>query len=72
VARQIGVRLLRRLDSPFQVDGCSMALGVSIGIAFYPDHGRDLDSLLSSADQAMYQAKRTRSGCAVFEGRQHG
>jgi diguanylate cyclase (GGDEF)-like protein/PAS domain S-box-containing protein len=71
-ASRIGGRLLRRLDSPFQLDGCSIAVGVSVGIALYPDHGRDLESLLSSADQAMYQAKRTRSGCAVFAERQPG
>ena len=30
---------------------------VSIGIAFYPNHGEDMDSLIKSADRAMYDAK---------------
>jgi diguanylate cyclase (GGDEF)-like protein len=66
-ATRIAVRLLRQLESSFVVDGGEVSLGVSIGIAFYPDQGQDLDALLRCADQAMYQAKRTRSGCAVFD-----
>jgi diguanylate cyclase (GGDEF)-like protein len=34
----------------------------SMGIAFFPQHGATADSLISSADRAMYVAKRTRSG----------
>jgi diguanylate cyclase (GGDEF)-like protein len=37
--------------------GCP--LGVSIGIASHPDHGRDAEALLSAADSAMYAAKRS-------------
>jgi predicted signal transduction protein with EAL and GGDEF domain len=32
-------------------------LTVSIGVAVYPAHGRDLDGLLAAADRAMYSAK---------------
>jgi diguanylate cyclase (GGDEF)-like protein/PAS domain S-box-containing protein len=67
VAAHIGARLVARLDSPFEVEGHPVSIGVSVGIALYPDHGGDLDTLLSCADQAMYQAKRTRSGCVIFE-----
>lgn len=34
-------------------------LRVSIGVAFYPEHGRQVDALLDRADQAMYRAKQT-------------
>ncbi len=38
--------------------GCGLArLTASIGVAVYPDHGRDLDQLLAAADRAMYAAK---------------
>jgi diguanylate cyclase (GGDEF)-like protein len=39
-------------------EGCSLdQLTASVGIATYPDHGRDLDQLLGAADRAMYAAK---------------
>ena len=34
-------------------------LRVSIGVSFYPEHGRQVDALLDRADQAMYRAKQT-------------
>ena len=38
----------------------------SLGIALYPNHGLDLETLLSHADQAMYQAKRRGGGCVCI------
>jgi GGDEF domain-containing protein len=35
---------------------------LSIGSSLFPDHGRDADSLLVTADRALYQAKRDREG----------
>jgi diguanylate cyclase (GGDEF)-like protein len=40
--------------------GQPLAVGVSIGIALFPDHGRDADDLLQSADLAMYRAKNSQ------------
>ena len=31
---------------------------ISLGVAVYPEHGRNIEGLLRSSDQAMYQAKR--------------
>ena len=42
----------------------------SIGIAFFPQHGRTAEELLRRADVAMYIAKRTGSGHAVFDAAQ--
>jgi diguanylate cyclase (GGDEF)-like protein len=41
-------------------------VGVSIGIAVYPTHGRDVDSLLSAADNAMYTVKRAGKNNFAF------
>jgi len=49
--------LLAEASRPIEFKGHKIAVGASIGIALYPDHGEDSESLLHHADQAMYQAK---------------
>ena len=47
------------LCAPFDLgDGLVLAASASIGIAWYPEHGRSVQELLSQADQRMYRAKR--------------
>jgi diguanylate cyclase (GGDEF)-like protein/PAS domain S-box-containing protein len=62
VAEKIG----NVLEEPFEVDGFHLNLGVSVGIALYPQHGTDPDALLRRADIAMYVAKRQQSGFVVY------
>ncbi|WP_256976064.1 diguanylate cyclase domain-containing protein [Burkholderia sp. AU28863] len=38
-----------------------MRLGVRVGIAMLPDDGTDVNALIEHADQAMYEAQRTRT-----------
>ena len=52
-----GKLLAAMVHEPFSVDGQSMELTVSIGIAFYPDHGLEIHELLAHADHALYTAK---------------
>jgi len=49
--------LLKEASRPLEFKGHKIAIGASIGIALYPDHGDDVETLLHHADQAMYQAK---------------
>ncbi|TFF41921.1 bifunctional diguanylate cyclase/phosphodiesterase [Pseudomonas sp. RIT623] len=51
-------KLLERMSSFQQVDGLDVSLGVSIGIATYPDCGANVEGLLRAADAAMYAAKQ--------------
>ena len=51
-------KLIERVSMKRQVDGVDISLGVSIGIATYPECGSNLDGLLRAADIAMYEAKR--------------
>lgn len=66
-ATEVAGKLLTRLTEGIQVDGNVYALGASIGIALYPQHGRSLAELVQCADNAMYHVKRNgKSGCEVY------
>ncbi len=62
-------RRLRGLLEPFAIDKRLLEIGVSAGIALYPDDGRDADTLMRHADAAMYAAKRQGGGLAVYRSR---
>ncbi|WDY58499.1 putative bifunctional diguanylate cyclase/phosphodiesterase [Pseudomonas sp. PSKL.D1] len=52
-------QLLERMSAQPQLDGLEVSLGVSIGIATYPDCGSSVEGLLRAADAAMYAAKQS-------------
>lgn len=56
-AQAVAEKVLESLYDP-QAAGGKMFLGASVGLACYPEHGNDQDSLLGRADAAMYAAKR--------------
>jgi diguanylate cyclase (GGDEF)-like protein/PAS domain S-box-containing protein len=66
-AAQLGERLLSILGRPFTIEGRSLNVGASIGIALYPRDGRDFADLLKNADAAMYRAKETGASFRFFE-----
>jgi diguanylate cyclase (GGDEF)-like protein len=51
-------RILDAFVHPFEIGGRSLRITPSIGIAIYPDHGTDIETLLKHADTAMYESKR--------------
>jgi diguanylate cyclase (GGDEF)-like protein len=59
-------RIRGALEAPFALEGLSFVMGASVGIAVYPDHGNDPQTLLRRADVAMYQAKADRTGFGVY------
>jgi diguanylate cyclase (GGDEF)-like protein len=59
-------RIVETLSQPFPVGGLEVEIGVSIGIATFPEHGLDAKELLQRADVAMYTAKRNQLGFAVY------
>ncbi|HYV19695.1 MAG TPA: EAL domain-containing protein [Verrucomicrobiae bacterium] len=63
-------KVLRVLEQPFTIDDRVLRVSASIGIALFPEHGRDASSLMRRADEAMYVAKRARSGYAFYVPRQ--
>jgi diguanylate cyclase (GGDEF)-like protein/PAS domain S-box-containing protein len=50
-------KLLQSLGKPFRVDGHELFVSASIGISLFPTDGEDVETLLKSADSAMYRAK---------------
>lgn len=54
---RVTLGILDRLAQPFDLAGEVVQLSASIGVALYPNDAGNLDDLLKSADQAMYQAK---------------
>ena len=56
-AGHVATKILRALEAPFDVDGHTLHVTASIGIAIYPVDGEDADALLRDADIAMYSAK---------------
>jgi predicted signal transduction protein with EAL and GGDEF domain/FixJ family two-component response regulator len=56
-AQRAARRILSILAAPFQQESYELVVTPSIGIAMYPEHGGDAQSLLKNADGAMYEAK---------------
>lgn len=56
-AALVARRILKVLSQPFVLDNRELFISTSIGIAIYPNDGKDIDSLLKNADAAMYHAK---------------
>ena len=60
-------KIIKALEEPLAIDGQSMDIGASIGIARYPEHGEDAAALIRAADVAMYAAKRHKGGFAIYD-----
>jgi len=68
-AARIAEKLLAVIQRPIPLDNHNNAqIGVSIGVAIFPDHGFDLELLIQRADEAMYQVKsKTKDGFAFYK-----
>ncbi|MGW4198701.1 putative bifunctional diguanylate cyclase/phosphodiesterase [Streptomyces sp. NPDC005004] len=66
-ATRIARGLVTTLSSPLDLDGLTLVLEASAGVALFPDHALDAEGMLRRADVAMYQAKRDRSGVEAYE-----
>ena len=49
--------IIASLNNPFYIEGNTLFISASIGIAVYPEDGKDIATLLKSADQALYKSK---------------
>lgn len=64
--KEILARLLHSVTLPVKYGAESMRVGMSVGVALYPDHADNCDRLIEHADQAMYLAKRSGRNRWIF------
>ncbi|WP_352599720.1 EAL domain-containing protein [Mesorhizobium sp. M0488] len=56
-AEKLAKRIIESIAKPFRDKSLDMHVGISLGIAVFPDDGTDADTLLKNADTALYRAK---------------
>jgi len=66
-ARDVAERIASATRQPFQVEDLMLDVGVSIGVAVFPEHGESAADLMRGADVAMYMAKRDGTTVAVYD-----
>jgi diguanylate cyclase (GGDEF)-like protein/PAS domain S-box-containing protein len=66
-AAAVARTIQRACVAEFKLTDAVVHVSASIGIALFPDHGTTTEELLRRADAAMYVAKRSGSGYAVFD-----
>ncbi len=59
-------RIVRKIEKVISVGDQKLYVGVSVGVASYPEHGKDADTLIQHADVAMYSAKRENRNQAFY------
>ncbi|MGH2533362.1 MAG: putative bifunctional diguanylate cyclase/phosphodiesterase [Thermomicrobiales bacterium] len=62
-------RIAETLREPLAIEGQEVVISVSVGIAVSVADHEDPGDILREADAAMYEAKRTQAGCAIFDDR---
>ena len=65
-AKGVAAQISRALEDPFHLGGITLQVNASVGIAVYPEHAVDSETLARRADVAMYTAKRSGGGSAVY------
>ena len=65
-AGHVAQKIIAALQRPFDIDGVAHEVAISIGVAVSPQHGEDVETLMRRADMAMYVAKTTPGGSAVY------
>jgi diguanylate cyclase (GGDEF)-like protein len=68
-AAAVAARIIATLEPPIAIEGQTVDIGASVGVATFPEHGTSAAALLRDADVAMYAAKRARAGVMIFSER---
>ncbi|KQV50435.1 hypothetical protein ASC95_13750 [Pelomonas sp. Root1217] len=65
-ASEAALAILKDFERPLQIDNETIDLGAGIGIALFPEHGREVNLLLGRAELAMYAAKARQCGSLIY------
>jgi diguanylate cyclase (GGDEF)-like protein len=68
-AKLVARKIVEVLSEPLTIEGHLVDVGASTGIAVYPEHGEDADTLMRRADVAMYSAKRAGTDFEIYDSR---
>ncbi|MEJ2107579.1 MAG: EAL domain-containing protein [Acidiferrobacteraceae bacterium] len=66
-AQAVAQKINAAFDQPIRYRDHELYIGASVGIALYPEHGKDVDTLMSRADIAMYSSKASESGYLFYD-----
>ena len=66
-AEEVAKKLLQCFVAPFKIGDNDLYLGAAIGVVIYPEHGEDVDTLMSRADIAMYDTKNKDVGYLYYD-----
>lgn len=65
-AERVGHSLIQLLKEPFQLDGHTVQIGASVGIAIFPEDAANMEALCVEADRRMYENKHRAANAAVL------
>lgn len=65
-AVRVANNILAAIGKPFDIGGKPVRIGITIGIALFPQHGDTVEQVLKAADDAMYRAKDAGRNCYAF------
>jgi two-component system cell cycle response regulator len=68
-AATVASKVIEVVSQPYDIEGHTVSITVSAGIGIYPLHGEDADTLMRSADQALYETKRAGKNAYRVSGR---
>jgi diguanylate cyclase (GGDEF)-like protein len=57
-AAAVALKVIAAVSQPYAIEGHTVSVTTSAGVGIYPVHGEDADTLMKSADLALYEAKR--------------
>ena len=65
-AVKVAQRVLEAIKEPIHINGHTVSVGASLGIAMFPEHGDEAIELINHGDAAMYEAKQNKLGVVVY------